>query len=303
MIPFKPIKLEDKESYQQYLLDGKERGCEYSFTNLYTWGRQNATILHNHLVLFSQFNCRTIYPFPAGTGDKKTVLDAIIADSRERGIACRITGLSAEDKQTLINLYPGKFQFHCGRDSFDYVYSIDDLADLPGRTYQKKRNHCNRFRSEHPNYIVAPITRENIPLVEAFTAKWYETKLNEAPDEDFLMEQTALSKALHHYEELDLEGLILFDEGEILAFTLGSLCTPDCIDVHFEKGLSDVNGAYAIINYEFARYIREKYPHIRFLNREEDMGIEGLRIAKQRYYPHHMIEKCWAHLAEDGYDY
>ena len=97
--------------------------------------------------------------------------------------------------------------------------------------------------------------------------------------------------------------LILFDNGEILAFTLGSLCTPDCIDVHFEKGLGDVNGAYAIINQEFARHIREKYPHIKYLNREEDMGIEGLRIAKQRYYPHHMVEKCWAHLKEDGYDY
>ena len=64
-----------------------------------------------------------------------------------------------------------------------------------------------------------------------------------------------------------------------------------------------MNGAYAIINYEFARYLREKYPDIRFLDREEDMGIEGLRIAKERYFPHHMVEKCWAHLVEDGYEY
>ena len=303
MISFKPIKINDKELYQRYLLDGTERGCEYSFTNLYTWGRQNAAILHDHMVLFSQFDRRTTYPFPAGTGDKKPVLDAIIADAKERGIACRLTSLSEKDKQTLLELYPGKFQFHCGRDNFDYVYAIDDLADLPGRTYQKKRNHCNRFRSEHPDYTVTPITPENIPLVEAFTQKWYDTKLAENPENDFLMEQTAISKALRHYKDLDLEGLILLDKDEVLAFTLGSFCTPDCIDVHFEKGLGDVNGTYAMINYEFARYIRTKYPHVRFLNREEDMGIEGLRIAKQRYYPHHMVEKCWAHLVEDGYEY
>lgn len=303
MIPFKPIKLEDKETYQHYLLDGKERGCEYCFTNLYTWGRQNAAILHDHLVLFSQFDRQTVYPFPVGKGDKKQILDAIIADSKERGIACRITSLSKEDMQLLNDLYPGKLSFHCDRDGFDYVYSIDDLADLPGRTYQKKRNHCNRFRSEHPNYTVEPITEQNLPMIQAFAKKWCEIKLASNPETDILMEEIALSKVFRHFKELDLEGLSLLDNGEILAFTIGSLCTPDCIDVHFEKGLGDVNGAYAVINQEFARYIREKYPYIKYLNREDDMGIEGLRIAKQRYYPHHLVEKSWAHLSEDGYEY
>ena len=303
MIPFKNIKIEDKELYQRYLLDGKERGCEFSFGNLYLWGRQNATILYDHLVLFSQFNQKTVYPFPIGNGDKKAVLDEIIADAKERGIACRLTGLTGNDKDILEQLYPGKFRFHCSRDSFDYVYAIDDLADLPGRTYQKKRNHCNRFRSEHPNYTVMPITEENISLVEEMVTTWYANRMAEAPESDFLMEQTAIYKAFHHYKELHMEGLILLDEGEILAMTLGSIVTPDTYDVHFEKGRNDVNGAYAVINQEFARYIRKKHPHIRFLNREEDMGIEGLRIAKQRYYPHHMVEKCWAHLLEEGYEY
>ena len=303
MIPFEPIKIENKVLYQKYLLDGTERGCEYSFVNLYAWGRQNATIIHDHLVIYSQFNCRTIYPFPVGTGNKKVVLDALIADAKERGIACRFTGLSAADRETLETLYPKQFHFHCSRDTFDYIYDINDLADLKGRTYQKKRNHCNRFRQEHPNYRVEPLTPNNLPLVEAFAAKWYETKLAENSENDFLMEQTALSKVFRHYEALDIDGLILFDYDKILAFTLGSLCTPNTFDVHFEKGLSDVNGAYAIINCEFAHYIRKKYPQIQFLNREDDMGIEGLRLAKQRYYPHHMIEKYWAHMSEEDYEY
>ena len=303
MIDFKPIKIENRENYQRYLFTEKERGCEYSFTNLYLWGRQNGTILHDHLVLFSHFNRKSVYPYPVGNADKKPVLDAIIADAKERGISCRITGLDAEAKATLEELYPGMFCFHCDRDSFDYVYAIDDLADLPGRKYQKKRNHCNRFKTDYPDYTVAPLSDENIGLVQKMAETWYETKEKENPKSDFLMERIALKKALKHYKELELEGLILFHADTILAITLGSRISPDTFDIHFEKAYGDINGAYAIINYEFARYLRDKYPDVQYLNREDDMGIEGLRIAKERYFPHHMVEKCWAHLMEEGYEY
>lgn len=303
MIDFKPIKIEDKESYQHYLMDDVERGCEYSFANLYLWGRQNATILHDHMVLFSQFNRRSVYPYPAGSGDKKPVLDAIIADAKERGISCRITSLTADDKQTLETLYPGMFRFHCDRDSFDYVYAIDDLADLPGRKYQKKRNHCNRFRTDYPDYSVQPLSEDNVQQVQKMLDDWYAAKEQEDPESDFLMERIALNKALRHYKELEMDGLVLFNGEKVLGFTMGSKLAPDTYDIHFEKAWGDVNGAYAIINYEFARYLREKHPEIRFLDREEDMGIEGLRIAKERYFPHHMVEKCWAHLVEADYEY
>ncbi len=303
MIDFKPIKVEDKERYQKYLLDGSDRSCEYSFVNLYLWGRQNATILHDHMVLFSQFNRKSVYPYPVGNGDKKPVLDAIIADAKERGISCRITSLSEEAKKTLETLYPGMFRFHCDRDGFDYVYAIDDLADLPGKKYQKKRNHCNRFRTDYPDYHVESLNDDNLPKIQQMLSDWYKAKEEENPGSDFFMEQVALNKALKHYQELDMDGLVLFDGDKVLGFTMGSQLSDDTFDIHFEKAWGDVNGAYAIINYEFARYIREKHPEIRFLDREDDMGIEGLRIAKERYFPHHMVEKCWAHLMEADYEY
>jgi len=303
MIDFKPVKIDDKERYQNYLLNGSDRSCEYSFVNIYLWGRQNATILHDHMVLFSQFNRKSVYPYPVGTGDKKPVLDAIIADAKERGIPCRITSLSAEAKETLETLYPGMFRFHCDRDGYDYVYDINDLADLPGRKYQKKRNHCNRFRTDYPDYHVEPLTEDNLSKVQEMLSAWYEAKEQEAPDSDFLMEKVALNKALTHYKDLDLDGLVLFNNDRLLGFTMGSRLSHDTFDIHFEKAWGDVNGAYAIINYEFARYLRDKYPDILFLDREDDMGIEGLRIAKERYFPHHMVEKCWAHLVEADYEY
>ena len=133
--------------------------------------------------------------------------------------------------------------------------------------------------------------------------QWFETIIQENPNEDFHMERAALSKALKHYKELDIEGLLLKDDNKILAVTLGSQLSANTFDVQFEKAPRDINGAYTAINYEFARYLREKHPEIRFLDREEDMGIEGLRIAKERYFPHHMVEKCWAHLVEADYEY
>ena len=85
--------------------------------------------------------------------------------------------------------------------------------------------------------------------------------------------------------------------------TLGSRLSEDTFDIHFEKALDEYDGAYAAINREFACYLRGKYPQLKWLNREDDMGLEGLRKAKESYLPHHMVQKCWAHLKEEGYDY
>ena len=303
MIEFRKLMPEDRERYEQLHFACGERGCEFTFANLYLWGRQRIAFLHDHAVLFSQFDRRTVYPFPVGGGDKKAVLEAIINDAHERDIPCRLTGLTEENIRLLEELYPGKFFFHCDRDSYDYVYAIDDLAELKGKKYQKKRNHVNRFRTEHPDYRVQPLCDELLEDVKALVDGWYESRLAQDPAADFLMERRAIEKALRDYEKLGLETLVLLDGRQVLAVTMGSFLAENTLDVHFEKAREDVDGAYAAINCEFARYLREKYPQLQFLNREEDMGIPGLRKAKESYLPHHLTEKCWAHLREDEYDY
>lgn len=302
-IDFRRFELSDRENYERYLFAEEGRGCEFSFANLYLWGRQSFAEVSGQIVLFSQFDRRSVYPFPLGEGDKRAALDAIIADSRARGIPCRITGLDGGERALIEEYYPDKFRFHSDEGSFDYVYRVDDLALLAGRKYSGKRNHLNRFYEAHPAARAVPISDENIDSVRKMTEEWYEKRLSENPNADFEMERAALYKALRDYRELSMDGLVLVDGGTVLGFTLASRISSDTFDVHFEKALSEVQGAYPAINCALARYIREKYPEVKFLNREEDMGIEGLRRAKESYHPHHRVVKYWAHLLEEGYEY
>lgn len=300
---FKQFLPEDKTFYEDLLFSEEERGCEFSFANLYLWGRQSFTEMNGNIIIFSQFDRRTVYPFPLGRSDKKEAIAAIIGDSKARGIPCRITGMSQTQARYLEECFPGRFKFHTDRGSYDYVYDINDLSELRGKKYHSKKNHLNRFIENNPDYKAMPITKENINVAARFANEWFKAKEKENPDADYMMEKAAITKAFKHYFDIGLEGLIIVSEGEALALTMGSRLSLNTFDIQFEKAKAEVNGAYTVINYEFARYIREKYADVKFLDREEDMGIEGLRKAKESYKPHHLVEKCWAHLLEDGYDY
>ena len=302
MIEFKSLEPGQKQEYSRLLAMANKQGCEYGFVNLYLWGRQKAALVGQDLVIFSQYNRKSVYLFPAGPDDKKNTLDAILADAAKRGIPCRLAGLNQEEYALLERLYPGKFTIHFDRDSFDYVYRIEDLSDLPGRKYQKKRNHLNRFRAQRPDHRLEPMTPENLPLVRQLTARWYESRLREDPMGDYALEQAALERAFRHFEQLGMEGLLLWDGEELLAMAMGSFLREDTFDIHFEKSMDRTDGTYAAINQGFAAWLREKYPQLRYLNREDDMGIEGLRKAKLSYYPDHMVEKSWALLREEAYD-
>ncbi len=303
MLDFRSLDPDQKAEYDKILTSCQERGCEYSFANLYMWGRQKAVFHGENLAFFSQFNRKSVYLFPVGPGDLKPTLDAIIEDAKERGIPCRLTGLVQQDCALLESLYPGRFRIHTDRNTFDYIYNIEELASLAGRKFQKKRNHLNKFRQNHPDCQVLPLNQDTLPLAAALLETWYTVRTAGDATADFHMEQAAISRALKNMGALDLEGLVLVENGKALAMTLGSALNETTFDVHFEKALEDVDGAYAAINNAFARHLMEKYPDLRWLNREDDLGLEGLRKAKLSYCPDHMIEKRWACLLEDGCDY
>ena len=298
MIGFERLDLNNKARYDEYLMK-VNRGCEYSFVNQFLWGRQKAAFRGGRLLVFAQFDRKSVYPFPVGDGELKPVLDALTHDAASRGIPFCLTSLTKEECDQVEALYPGAFRFYCDRDSFDYVYSIDDLADLKGRKFQKKRNHLNRFDEAHPDVQVLPLDEKTRVQAYYMLQKWYADRKAANPHADFHLEELAMNRAFTFQQQLGLEGLVLVENGEIIAFTMGSRLREDTFDVHFEKAREDVDGAYPAVNRAFARYIREKYPEVRWLDREEDMGLEGLRKAKLSYNPDHMVEKYWARLWEE----
>ena len=303
MIDFQRVCLADRTAYLEHLAEFPEKGCEHNFANLFLWGRQCYAYLGEDVVYFSQFSRKSVYLFPLCRGSLVQAVNALIQDARQRGIACRISGMTEADCRQLEAAFPGQFRYHIDRDAFEYVYDIGELASLAGRKYQRKRNHVNRFHSLHPNAAFEPLTPENAPEAQQMVADWYRLRLEEDPTQDFQLEQAAIRRALENWQALEMEGLLLRIDGQVAAMTMGSRMSDTTFDIHFEKALEKYEGAYAAINRGFARYLHEKYPALTHLNREDDMGLEGLRKAKMSYNPSHLLAKYWACLLEDGYDY
>lgn len=302
MIDFHPITSIAPSEYDKYILMEHERGCELSYANLNMWGEQKVAFLHDQLLLLSQYNTHFMYPFPFGNGNKKAAIDVILEDAGERQIPCCISSLTEERAAYLEELYPGQFRFNFNRNSYDYVYEIEKLATLKGRKYHRKRNHYHRFCKNHPDFRIEPITSANLSQIADFAHTWYINKQAENPEENFAHEQQAFERGIANYERLRLDGIVLLHNEEILAFSMGNPLSEDTFDVNFEKARWDVEGAYTAINCEFAKYIQTKYPHILYLDREEDMGVEGLRKAKESYFPHHMIQRGFAVLKENSHE-
>lgn len=300
MIDFHRVNILDRDPYNRILMSCPSRGCEYAFANIFMWGRQQIAFQDGCVLFFSHYNGRSLYPYPIGSGDKKAALEAVIADAAQRGIPCRIACMTESDRQELEQLIPGIFTIRPIRDTADYVYDIQDLADLKGRKFQKKRNHYHRFCALFPEYRVLPITAENLDQARDMAEQWYETRLASDPDGDYMLEQIAMERAFCQFENLGLEGLMLANGEQVLAMTMASPMGTDTWDVHFEKAREDAEGAYAAINAEFARYMRLQHPELLYLDREDDMGLEGLRKAKLSYNPHHMVDKYWAFLGEES---
>lgn len=301
MIDFHRLSLNEKSAYEELLMACPPRSCEYSFANLYFWGLQKIAFVSGCAVFFSHFRGRSVYPYPIGTGNRREAVELVLKDAGERDLPCRFVCLSKADTQELEGWFPGAFYFRPDRDGFDYVYDISDLAQLKGRRFQKKRNHLHRFWDAHPEAKVQPLTGELLEQARHFAARWYQSRKQEDPNGDYLLEEVAMGRAFRHFEELALEGIALTEGDTILALTIDSPLSPDTFDVHFEKADETVEGAYAAINQAFAQYLLEKHPGLLYLNREDDMGLAGLRKAKLSYCPHHMEEKYWAYRRDENF--
>ena len=294
MIPFKDITVEDKDTITSFTMNSCRRNCDLSFSNLCSWRFMYNTkfaVIDNFLVFKFWLHGRVSYMMPVGQGDpEKELIEKLIEDSQLEGEPLRLMGVCQGMKKRLNDILPGKFEFTTNRDYSDYIYLRSDLATLTGKKFQSKRNHINRFKKEY-TYKYVPITPDRVQECLYLEAEW--CKANDCDKQDGTgNERQAIVFALEHFEELGLSGGILYANDKIVAFTFGMPINKETFGVHVEKADTTVDGAYAMINFEFANHIPETFTYI---NREEDLGIEGLRKAKLSYQPETILEKFVAH--------
>ena len=297
MIEFHAPTPADKAWVDELLARGNYRGCDYNFTNLYVWSRaynQRIARVDDFLVTHVCGRLGCSYMYPAGSGDIAAVIRALEADAAEKGEPLRLVCLTPRQMAELEEFFPGRFAYTADRDGYDYLYEVERLAELGGKKLHAKRNHINRFVENNPTWTYEEITPATLPECLEMDKEWYRRSMVReglAEERDLGDEGRALRLAMENYHALGLEGGLIRVYGEVVAFTIGDRLSADTYDVHFEKAYGELQGAYAMINREFARWVRARHPEIRYLNREDDMGVEGLRKAKQSYYPDLMVEK------------
>lgn len=277
-----PLSLDDRLSVTEYLQKFPPEISEQTFTNLFAWRNTRPIWIDEFkesLLLFSETKTGlALLGNPVGLVSLPEVL---------KHYGSRITGAERFPKEKIpdIGLLPGATVIE-DRDNADYVYSREDLATLSGRHFTKKRNHINQCLAAYDcQYEI--ITPETISECLAMQERWCTDR--ECKIEPGLRgEDQAIEETLLHYGELPLTGGAIRIAGRIEAFTVGEALNPSTAVTHFEKAMPQFQGLGQVINQWFARDNLGKFTYV---NREQDLGIPGLRQAKESYSPDHLVEK------------
>ncbi len=291
MLELRHLSINDKQLVEKYIPDCCKKMCDFTFGNLYTWSMAEHTEIaekNGFLFIRSTFNGVTSYAFPWGDGDYKTALSEICEDSRERGADLSFYCVAPEQLPLLMSYFGENLVYKEHRDYFDYVYFSEKLASLSGRKLHSKKNHVNSFNKKYA-YSVEKITAENLSECKEFSKKWF--KENEST-QTLEAERQVINCAIKNFGELCYKGILLKVEGKIVAYCLGeAMADGETFCVHFEKASKDFLSAYSVVNKLFAEKLQSKF---KYINREDDAGVEGLRKAKLSYQPEFLVKKYYA---------
>ena len=301
MIRFREIRVDDRSIFEGYACGAEVRNCDMAFANIFCWQpfyRSEWALVEDFLVVRFRLGGgeRLAYMQPLsrdGSLDFSSIVPLLEADAAAMGEPLRFVGLTEQSVAVLRRACPEKFAFAASRDYADYIYLAEDMRNLEGRKYQPKRNHINRFRNEN-EFLYLPLSAEHAEECLRLNELWGAGRADD--DATIAAEREAMVRAFENFDELGLIGGAICVNGEMAAFTYGSLSCCDTFVTHIEKANTKFNGIFATINNLFARSLPD---YVRLINREEDMGIEGLRKAKLSYYPV-AVEPKWSAVAMDA---
>ncbi len=298
MIQFQPILISDRTKIEELLRkNSRSIVCDHTFSNLYAW---QATFLTSWAevagALVVRYTLEREYGYMIVAEGEESFHEAVTEiDTFARSIAqpMRLLGMSYEDAEwfgrwvKMTGRDEADYAISDNRDYQDYIYSLEDLSSLRGRKYQPKRNHVNKFESMY-DYRFEELQQEHFEECLKLECLWQRRKSGEA-DCTETREQCAIRRVLEAYDDLDVTGRVIMINGHVAAFTYGSALSEECFCTHIEKADAQYEGIFPMINRLFADVLLQK--GFRWVNREEDMGLAGLRRSKLSYHPTRMQEK------------
>lgn len=309
MIKFKDVTVDDKDLIQSFTLYGERQNCDLSFANLISWRflyNTQYAVVDDYLVFRFYTGRHLAYMMPVPRPREQedgslrvepcdecsvSVIRAIRDDSIAMGHPFLMLGVCNYMRDIIEKYFPDTFDIKPDRDYSDYIYTRDKLVNLSGKKLQSKRNHINKFKTLYPGYEYRRLTPELIPQCLEVERQWRAVSKDdngETPDEELSEELRSMTRAFNRWDKLGLMGGAIFVGERMVAFTYGCPINHNTFDVCVEKADVSYEGAFAIINQEFVKHIPEQYYYI---NREEDLGDEGLRRAKLSYKPDILLEK------------
>lgn len=285
----RPLDLSDRTWLAPRLRDLRPRQSEFTFTNLFMWRdpyQLRLSEVDGAPLLFAwppDLEDSFLLPPlpPASALTLRRALDHLAAAGR----APRLCRATAEDLQRL-GVTEEEFAIEQDRDHWDYVYLVRDLIALAGNRYHGKRNHLEQFAREH-EFRYLPLTPDLVPACRELQDRWCDEKHCDLVA-TLRAEARAVKEVLTHLDDLGVTGGCLEVDGKVEAFALGELLNPETVVVHIEKANAAYHGLYQAINQQF---LEQAWSSVTYVNREQDLGVPGLRRAKQSYRPHHMVEK------------
>ena len=285
---FKPIELQDRAIFDDFMAQDPPETSELTFTNLFMWRyryRPLWSIRDNALlIIFHEYGQALSALPPIGKGDKSDALDFVTRYLKSHCGEARISRVSDNFLEHHVdkNLY----RIVGDRDNSDYVYLAENLIALPGNKLHRKKNLVNQFIKKH-RFEYRNLTHDLVQSFLGLQENWCELR-NCAADKDLAEENQAVYEALINYDSLRFQGGAILIEGKVAAFSLGEMLNQSTAVIHIEKADPSITGLYAAINNLFCR---EAWTDAKYINREQDLGLENLRKAKESYHPDHMVQK------------